>query len=340
MSRRRLLAVACYAVAGLLGVAVALATAGCGSGGGGGLSTALTLTRPTIPGTTTAPPEGETQTTVTFETTTEAAPVAPSVTVTETFPSVTETLPANTVTVTKTLPVSTETLPATTETLPATTVTTTAVNPAAAAAAGAAVASAQTEEPSETPWGWIAFAILAVAGVAGGLVWWWMKRAERKRHEAGFASRAVLAAEPLDEEAVPEAAVADRELVALQLVEHRPDDAGAGEDHLGPCRLQADDLATLLGGSTPVELDLALDLSSVEHRAVDDLGVVRGEAVPDGGEVREGAAEADERGRPLAARRVARGRPRSPRVPPRARRPRRRRRARSARCSARPRRRR
>jgi tellurite resistance protein TehA-like permease len=77
--------------------------------------------------------------------------------------------------------VTTEILPATTETLPATTLITTTANPAAAAAAGAAVVTANQEEPtSSTPWGWIAFGILATAVAVGGLVWW-LKR----RHDKG-----------------------------------------------------------------------------------------------------------------------------------------------------------
>ena len=72
-----------------------------------------------------------------------------------------------------------------------------------------------------------------------------------------------------------QAAVADRERVAAELVEHRAHDAGAGEDHLGALRLQADDLAPLVGGARAVELDLAVDLGPVEHGALDDVGVVR-----------------------------------------------------------------
>jgi hypothetical protein len=179
MTPRRLLAVAGYVVAGSLGIPVALATAGCGSGGGG-LSTVRTATIPSLSRpATTSPPEGETKTTIEL-------PAVPPATVTETLPAVTETLPTRVVTVTETetLPVVTETLPATTQTLPAATVTTTTANPAAAAAAGAAVASSQGEESNGTPWGWIAFAILATAVVAGALVWWWRNRAERKRQEA------------------------------------------------------------------------------------------------------------------------------------------------------------
>jgi cobalamin biosynthesis Mg chelatase CobN len=183
MSGRRLLAGAGYVTAGVLGIAVAVATAGCG--GNGGLSTAITSSLPGLTRTTaaTTPPTGsETLTGTPIEPTTEA-PAGPPVTVTETLPAVTETLPSRTVTVTETetLPVVTQTLPATTQTLPAATVVTTTVNPAAAAAAGAAVASSQEEEEaSSTPWGWIAFGILAAAVAIGALVWWWRMRPARK----------------------------------------------------------------------------------------------------------------------------------------------------------------
>ena len=184
MISRRLLAGAGYAVAGLLGIVAAVVLAGCGSGGGGALPTTRTATLPglTRPVTETTA-EGGTETTITLETTSEA-PVVPPVTVTETFPAVTETLPPRTVTVTQTTtqPATTETLPATTETFPPTTVTTPAVNPAAAAAAGAAVVSSQETEEAEssTPWGWIAFGILAAAVVIFGLVWWLRRRPTRK----------------------------------------------------------------------------------------------------------------------------------------------------------------
>ena len=147
----------------------------------------------------------------------DEVPAVPPVTVTETFPAATETLPARVVTVTKTetLPVTTETLPATTETLPAATVTTTAANPAAAVAAGAAVASSQETE-EETPWGWIAFGILAAAVVVGGIVWWLRRRSARKDGGQPAPPADRLAAEALDDEAVPQAAVAHRELVAVR----------------------------------------------------------------------------------------------------------------------------
>src|SRR5579862_3321 len=100
--------------------------------------------------------------------------------------------------------------------------------------------------------------------------------------------------EPLDEDAVPQPAVTDGELAAVELPEHRSDDQRPREDHRGPRRLEPDDRAPLVGGSTPVELDLAIDLLSVEDRSVDDFGVVGGELVLHRREVREGAAHADE----------------------------------------------
>ena len=169
MSGRRLLAGAGYAAVGLIGVVAAVATAGCGSGGNGGLSTAITSSLPgltrTTAATTTSPIEGETLTGTPIEPTTEE-PAVPPVTVTETFPAVTETLPSRTVTVTKTQtqPVVTQTLPATTEILPATTVVTDGREPRSRSGSrrsGGVVAGAEAEE---TPWGWIAFGILAAAG--------------------------------------------------------------------------------------------------------------------------------------------------------------------------------
>jgi hypothetical protein len=41
---------------------------------------------------------------------------------------------------------------------------------------------ASSQEPTEeTPWGWIAFGILAAAVVIGGLVWSWRRRSARKK---------------------------------------------------------------------------------------------------------------------------------------------------------------
>ena len=52
------------------------------------------------------------------------------------------------------------------------------LSPAAIAAAAAAA-----EDEDDTPWGWIAFACLAVAVVIGGIVWWWRRRSAQKNSE-------------------------------------------------------------------------------------------------------------------------------------------------------------
>jgi len=39
------------------------------------------------------------------------------------------------------------------------------------------VATANQDEPtSSTPWGWVAFGILAAAVIVGGIVWWLRRR--------------------------------------------------------------------------------------------------------------------------------------------------------------------
>ena len=55
------------------------------------------------------------------------------------------------------------------------------------------------------------------------------------------------AREPLDEQAVAQAAVADREALAAQLGEDAAHDAGACEDDRGSVGLQSDDLPALVG---------------------------------------------------------------------------------------------
>ena len=55
------------------------------------------------------------------------------------------------------------------------------------------------------------------------------------------------AAETVDQEAVAQAAVADRKRRALQFLHDRSHDAGPGEDHLGTLGLKADDLSSRLG---------------------------------------------------------------------------------------------
>ncbi len=58
------------------------------------------------------------------------------------------------------------------------------MNTTAVVAGAAAAAAAQQEEPESTPWGWIAFGILALAVLAGGIVW----LVRRRRHDGGTPS--------------------------------------------------------------------------------------------------------------------------------------------------------
>jgi hypothetical protein len=55
------------------------------------------------------------------------------------------------------------------------------VNTTAVIAAGAAAAAAsQNEEPESTPWGWVAFGILA-AGLAGVGIFWLVRRRQDEK---------------------------------------------------------------------------------------------------------------------------------------------------------------
>jgi hypothetical protein len=87
---------------------------------------------------------------------------------------------------TQTLHVQTKTeqaVPTTVVTTTTTTTTTTTggVNTTAVVAAGAAAAAASqnNEEPQSTPWGWVAFGILA-AGLAGVGIFWLVRRHQSK----------------------------------------------------------------------------------------------------------------------------------------------------------------
>jgi cobalamin biosynthesis Mg chelatase CobN len=147
------------AVAGLLS---ALLVASCGSGEkSGAVSTALSER---------AAASGTTQVVTTQEIVT-TAPTPTTVTVTETQPGTTVTTTEQETVERPTTVVQTATV---VETAP--TPTTTGVSPGAAAVAGAAAASNNTETTEETPWGWIAFGILALAVLVGGAVWWFRRR--------------------------------------------------------------------------------------------------------------------------------------------------------------------
>src|SRR3954453_9845678 len=95
----------------------------------------------------------------------------------------------------------------------------------------------------------------------------------------------IRAGEAIEEQPVAQTAVAHGQRVAPEQAQHGANDAGAGQDHLGAVGLQPDDLPSLVGGSRPVELDLAIDLADVEHGALYDVGVVRGQRVLDRREV-------------------------------------------------------
>jgi hypothetical protein len=85
---------------------------------------------------------------------------------------------------TQTLHIDTKTEVAVPTTVVTTTTTTTTtsggVNTTAVVAAGAAAAAAShNEEPESTPWGWVAFGILA-AGLAGVGIFWLVRRRQGK----------------------------------------------------------------------------------------------------------------------------------------------------------------
>jgi hypothetical protein len=153
-------------VSGVVMVA-ALLTAGCG---GGGEITGIS-------GTTLGPSTRTTRTlpaaTRTEAATTTVATPAPTTTQVVTQPATTQVV-THASTVTVTAPARTTTQVVTT-TQPAPTATTTSgVNTTAVVVGGAAAAASQSEEPESTPWGWIAFAILA-AGVLGAAIFWLVK---------------------------------------------------------------------------------------------------------------------------------------------------------------------
>ena len=171
-------------------ITAAAITAGCGAGGGvitGTIATtrttptlpAATRTVPTRPATTTGPTEPATTTTAP-PTTVTVVTTAPATTVTKTQTQ-TQSL-TQTQVVVPTQPAPTTTTAATT--IVATVATTTqGVNTTAVVAGAAAAAAAQQPESESTPWGWIAFGILALAVLAGGIVWF-----VRRRHDGGTPS--------------------------------------------------------------------------------------------------------------------------------------------------------
>ena len=155
-----------------------LAACGGGNGSAGGtLASGGTRTTPTRSTPTVTAP--------TRSTPTVTAPTRSTPTVTAPTPSTATVTESQTTTVVAVSPP-----PATTTVSGAT--TTSGVNPAAVAAAAAA--SQNDDESSSTQWGWIAFAILAVAVLIGGIVWWW-----RRRHSANAKTKTPGPGDPPEE---------------------------------------------------------------------------------------------------------------------------------------------
>ena len=90
-----------------------------------------------------------------------------------------------------------------------------------------------------------------------------------------------------------QAAVADPHDGLPEFVHHSPDDAGAGKNDVGALRLKTDDRATLRRVAQAIQLDLAVDLGSVQHSALYDIGIVGLQTVLDGSDVGNGAAHGD-----------------------------------------------
>src|SRR6478752_1670901 len=109
------------------------------------------------------------------------------------------------------------------------------------------------------------------------------------------ASGSVRLAVLLGEDAMSQAAVAHGERLISEPAEHGTHDAGTGEDDVRALGLETDDLATLGGAAGVIELDLPVDLGSVEDGALNDVRVVLFQAMLHAREVRDRPAQADER---------------------------------------------
>jgi hypothetical protein len=75
-------------------------------------------------------------------------------------------------------------------------------------------------------------------------------------------------AEPLDEKAMTEAAVADYQRALSELFHHCSDDARTGQNDIGALGPQSDDRTALPRVARSIHLDLAVDLSAVQNRPV------------------------------------------------------------------------
>ncbi len=109
--------------------------------------------------------------------------------------------------------------------------------------------------------------------------------------------RSVPTTKPLEEQAVPQAAIAHDGRLPTKLRDHGPDDARAGENHIGPFGLQAHGATPFLDRAGAIEVDLPIDLGEVEDGALHDFRLIGCELVLDGRKVGGGAPQRDQRGR-------------------------------------------
>src|SRR5262245_40760992 len=115
----------------------------------------------------------------------------------------------------------------------------------------------------------------------------------RRLRESAIRSALALA-ESLDEETVTQPVVAHEQRVLAELRHDGPDDAGSRQDHVGPRALQADDAAPFVHRAAAIQLDLPIDLGSIDACSLHGVRVVAGQTEHDRGDVRDDAAHPDE----------------------------------------------
>jgi hypothetical protein len=244
-----------------------------GSCGGGEsalpTATGFTATRPEV---TASRPAAPTRTTRTV-----TSPTRTNETVTE--PAVTVTGPATTEEAETVTTVETETAVET---------ETTVIPPPTATAPPPTTTEAST---SDTPWGWIALALVAAAVAVLGLVLWRRQRTKAARWSGGLTDLSRRSLRALDD-VVAEGSVVTGQVQALadearSLESSAPD--GPSRAEAARLRLRLDDLATALeadrklrlGSTPPTEQQLAYSTSLVHHEIEQLQDVLR---PPDAGQ--------------------------------------------------------
>src|SRR4051812_7036945 len=86
-------------------------------------------------------------------------------------------------------------------------------------------------------------------------------------------------AEAFHHQAVPQAAVADRQSVLAQQLHYGANDAGASQDHVGAIGLKANDGGSHVPRRRAVPLDLSVNLVGGEHGPLDFVWIVLGHGV-------------------------------------------------------------